>query len=158
MSNPTIAAELRRLERNGRLTPQRVVEAAKSKKSPLHEFFEWNDVVAAEAYRLDQARALIRTVGIRTETATRTATTVRYWRDPDMPANEQGYVTVDKMREDPKLALRAITLALNRVAILLQPVQELAVVLGFEPQIDELLANVASLRRLVGGSDHARPS
>jgi hypothetical protein len=49
-------------ERNGVLPPQDVVEAARAEDSPLHDFFEWNDSRAAEAHRLNQARALIRVV------------------------------------------------------------------------------------------------
>lgn len=48
-------------ERNGGLLrPQAVVDEARDEKSPLHSAFEWNDGVAAERYRLDQAQRLIR--------------------------------------------------------------------------------------------------
>jgi hypothetical protein len=46
----------------GELTPKDVVDDARSKRSPLHSFFEWNDSGAAEAFRLTQARGLIRSV------------------------------------------------------------------------------------------------
>lgn len=48
----------------GHLTPQAVVEVARANRHPLHKFFEWNDEIAAEAYRLDQARTLIRSIHI----------------------------------------------------------------------------------------------
>lgn len=48
----------------GHLVPNAVVKAAKDPKSPLHHHFEWKDTIAAEKYRLDQARALIRCVNI----------------------------------------------------------------------------------------------
>lgn len=48
----------------GRLTPLAVVEAARDRKSPLHRHFEWDDAKAAEAYRLDQAREIVRVVRI----------------------------------------------------------------------------------------------
>jgi hypothetical protein len=41
-----------------------VVDAARNRKSPLHPHFEWDDTAAAEAYRLDQARNLIRIVRV----------------------------------------------------------------------------------------------
>lgn len=44
---------------DGKLTPKAVLEAARSKTSPLHKHFEWDDSVAAERYRLDQAREII---------------------------------------------------------------------------------------------------
>lgn len=46
------------------LTPELVLEDARKKKSPLHKFFEWNDGIAAERYRLDQAGHLIRSVQV----------------------------------------------------------------------------------------------
>jgi hypothetical protein len=49
---------------NGRLQPETVVQAAKSKKSPLHSYFEWTDSKAAEQYRLWQARVLIRSLRV----------------------------------------------------------------------------------------------
>ncbi len=52
-------------EKNGgRLTPNHVVDAARSSNHPLHQHFEWNDAQAAEAYRLDQARSIIRVVRV----------------------------------------------------------------------------------------------
>lgn len=46
----------------GRLTAELVVAAASDPSNPLHRFFEWDDDVAAEQFRLAQARALIRSV------------------------------------------------------------------------------------------------
>lgn len=48
----------------GQLKAEAVVEAAKNRKHPLHRHFEWNDAKAANAYRLDQARMIIRCVSI----------------------------------------------------------------------------------------------
>jgi hypothetical protein len=48
----------------GRLTPPAVVDAARNPRSPLHRHFEWDDTKAAEAYRLDQARAIIGVIRI----------------------------------------------------------------------------------------------
>lgn len=42
------------------ITPQSVLERARDKKSELHKCFEWNDNVAAEAYRKQQAGNIIR--------------------------------------------------------------------------------------------------
>jgi hypothetical protein len=53
-----------RLGNGGELHPQDVVEEARDANSPLHAHFEWDDRRAAEAHRLDQARALIRSIRI----------------------------------------------------------------------------------------------
>lgn len=47
------------LEADGELTPARVVDASRAEGSLLHNEFEWQDHVAAEAYREQQARVLI---------------------------------------------------------------------------------------------------
>jgi folylpolyglutamate synthase/dihydropteroate synthase len=46
----------------GRLKPKNVVEAARDPKHVMHRHFEWDDRKAADAHRLDQARAIIRVV------------------------------------------------------------------------------------------------
>lgn len=54
-----ISEIINRLFPDGQFTPQQVVDAARPKNSPLHEYFEWNDSAAAELYRLNQARKII---------------------------------------------------------------------------------------------------
>ena len=44
---------------DGKVTPQEVLEKARDENSELHKCFEWNDSVAAEKYRLQQARSII---------------------------------------------------------------------------------------------------
>lgn len=51
-------------DNGGELTASAVLEIARDPKHLLHGFFEWDDKIAAEAYRLDQARAVIRLVRI----------------------------------------------------------------------------------------------
>lgn len=48
----------------GRLIPAAVVEVARNRNSVLHKHFEWDDSVAADAYRLDQARTLVRCIHV----------------------------------------------------------------------------------------------
>jgi hypothetical protein len=61
VTNQKIISELRRIAKkhDGLLNPSDVVEEARSKSSPLHGKFEWDDSAAAERYRLWQARQLI---------------------------------------------------------------------------------------------------
>jgi hypothetical protein len=56
------ALELISEKAGGKLTPPAVVEAARDKRSVLHKHFEWDDARAAESFRLDQARTLIRAI------------------------------------------------------------------------------------------------
>lgn len=61
------ALEAIALEHGGRLCPKDVAQAARKRTHPLHPHFEWDDAVAAEAYRADQARAIIRVVRVENE-------------------------------------------------------------------------------------------
>lgn len=69
MSDPkqresAIRDELKRLAEShgGELKPLVVVNAARDEESPLHQSFNWDDSSAAEHWRLQQARQLIRAV------------------------------------------------------------------------------------------------
>lgn len=58
----TYREEFERIARkhNGILRPADVVDEARNPDSILHRAFEWDDSVAAEAYRIQQAKELIR--------------------------------------------------------------------------------------------------
>jgi hypothetical protein len=47
-------------QQHGKLTPQLVVDTARDPEHPLHSRFEWNDAVAGESWRRQQAHELIR--------------------------------------------------------------------------------------------------
>ena len=47
---------------DGRLTAQCVVDEARNKDSPLHKDFEWDDRAAADSWRRETARLLLRTI------------------------------------------------------------------------------------------------
>lgn len=44
---------------NNKITPNLIVDTARNKKNPLHKYFEWNDSVAGEKWRLQQARLMM---------------------------------------------------------------------------------------------------
>lgn len=58
----SVAEELERISRKhkGVLRPRDVVKFARNPETALHEHFEWDDTKAAEEYRLEQARRIIR--------------------------------------------------------------------------------------------------
>lgn len=51
-------------EKNGGLTDDLIVEAAKKPKHVLHKWFEWDDTEAAKEHRRLQARALLRSLTV----------------------------------------------------------------------------------------------
>ena len=51
---------LEQMERDGvAITPGAVLDMARELDSPIHNEFEWDDTIAAEKYRLEQARKMI---------------------------------------------------------------------------------------------------
>lgn len=55
-----IAEELATLERDGMVTPERVVEYAANPDTALHSRFTWDDTEAAAKHRLWEARQILR--------------------------------------------------------------------------------------------------
>ena len=49
---------------DGQLTAQSVVDAARPKRAPLHDAFEWDNTVAADEWRREQARSIIKSIQI----------------------------------------------------------------------------------------------
>jgi hypothetical protein len=52
---------------DGRLNPEIVPDEAVAKSHPLHRHFEWDDALAGRAYRVQQARQLIRLIRVEPE-------------------------------------------------------------------------------------------
>lgn len=61
---PVVYERVKALAVNGKTDAKDVVDDARPIDSPLHPVFEWDDSIAAESYREDQARRLIRSVVI----------------------------------------------------------------------------------------------
>lgn len=61
----------------GKFTPMEVLEKAKDETTELHKCFEWNDSIAAEKYRLEQAKNIIRMLVYEKETKEQSV--VRYY-------------------------------------------------------------------------------
>lgn len=94
-------------ERHGALTPQAVVNDARPDDAPLHDRFEWDDRVAGERYRVEQARELIRSVRIVFHEPGDPIKEVRGYVSVDRPHGRE-YVPLEEARDDP--LTRAIVL------------------------------------------------
>jgi hypothetical protein len=67
---PELAAEFKAIaaaDPDNLVKPEKLIERAESPLSPLHRYFEWDDSKAAEAWRVSQARYLIRSFTIEIE-------------------------------------------------------------------------------------------
>lgn len=111
--------ELDRLTKvNGGLTAENVVGSARSKKSPLHDFFEWSDSVAAERYRLEQARHLMRCVIVMYDDgAVKTDEPIRafiaFESQPESLRDDGRYVAMHRILTDAELREHLVDEALT---------------------------------------------
>lgn len=128
----------------GRLTPDDVVEDARSPSSPLHDQFDWNDAEAAAKWRISQARELIRSVKVVINVETKEISTVRYVRDPTA-GQEQGYVEVAKIRTDADLAREALAAEVRAANALVQRAKSLADALGLSVELQMIEESVQVL-------------
>lgn len=98
-----VAQELKIIskENGGVIMPSVVVDRARPPENPLHPHFEWNDSVAAEKFRLEQARYIIR-MTITQETSQPTPRRVFVALRSERPAGG-GYRELTSVMSDEKM-------------------------------------------------------
>jgi hypothetical protein len=115
-----IHAFLQDLERTtGRVRPTSIVDAARSPRSLLHRYFEWDDDVAAERYRLKQAQSLVQAVVLVVEYEGRQIET-RAWSSIRVKTPEwtgRVYMETSKAMDVPDLRAQLLGAALRDMKI-----------------------------------------
>jgi hypothetical protein len=134
-----------RTSRGGYFKPEDVVDESRPANAPLHNVFEWNDTVAAEAYRVDQARYIIRGI------------VVRPMNDPDAPPirpivsivkeddNEKPqhyYTGMAYALSEPDLRKQVLANALRDAQIFKDKWSQLTELSGVIKEIDRVQANM----------------
>lgn len=90
-------------EARGVLVPAAVVDAARDEASPLHSCFEWDDGVAAERHREDQARSLIRRVRVTFVSEAAQPPRVVQVRQFENVPGSGGYLSIEDVGRRPDL-------------------------------------------------------
>lgn len=98
----------------GQLTPRLVVEAARPNESILHSLFEWDDAVAAEAHRLEQAGCLMRALQVHYEVQPEQIEVVRALQNVTM-SSERVYISTIRALEEEDLRRQVINGALKEL-------------------------------------------
>lgn len=75
-----VASEIAAISENA--TPAQILDKARDSSTELHKCFEWDDSAAAEKYRLDQARHIVRHLVIR-ETVREDKPPIRFFFKPE---------------------------------------------------------------------------
>lgn len=106
--------------RGGNVTSQDVLAHAKKSASPLHDFFEWDDGIAAEAWRLEQARYIMRSVHVvikinEHEEETRLLWNVRETPDDENDKPERVFVSIERILSETEIRAQVIEEALRQL-------------------------------------------
>ncbi len=108
--NDAARAELEdlRISAGGLLRPDDVVERARSQNSALHKYFEWDDTEAAAAYRMHQARQVIRVVVRLIPRQASPSVAVRAYISLPSDRAQGGYRAVEDVANDETRAAEAM--------------------------------------------------
>lgn len=144
MSQSMVKACLESLaERDGgRLTPDAVVEAARDPTSPLHDHFTWDDTLAAQKCRLDEARTLIRSIRVVVRTSPLLVQAPQFVRDPTLPTDQQGYVSIGRLMNDEERSRLVVVEEFARASAALARAKVVAISLNMTEEIEELEAQL----------------
>jgi hypothetical protein len=132
-------------ERDGSISPEAVVDAGREEDSPIHGCFEWDNEAAADKYRIDQARYIIRSVTVKIEDDQKDPVVVRAFveiRDTDTP-----YVPLQTALSDTLLRRRMIAQAIIDLTAFERKYRiltELAAVFEEAEKARKVLLNVAA--------------
>ena len=145
-----IRQALRDLEsKNGRLTPEDVIMAARNPKSPLHGEFQWDKDKAAHAHWIEQARALIRSVRVVIIEDRREIATYHYVRDPAAEHDEQSYVSLERLRDEPENAKKMIIAEFSQAEAVLKRAENLADAVGLKKEVIPATRKVQAVRKKI---------
>lgn len=102
-------AELSLIEKETKtsLTPEAVLERAKTANSALHDHFEWDDGVAAEKHRLQQAGELIRSIVIDVSRSNLSVKNIRAFVSVDQDG-ERSYISTARAMSDADLRKQVV--------------------------------------------------
>jgi hypothetical protein len=131
-------------QRRGELTPAIVVEEASDPNHPWHDEFVWDNDVAGERYRINQARRLIARVRVTVVQGRVRTASIAYVHDPALK-HQQGYIPVAVARESDDKARTIVVAELSRVQWALRRCLSIAGALGLAPQVEKILTEVDQL-------------
>ena len=140
-----VGPELDRIktEHDDILRPRDVVEEARPDEAPLHPAFEWNDPKAAELYREDQARRIIRSLVVvekDPDTEEKLRTPVYLHVATEDEPNRQQYRSTDEVMQTPSLRKRVLAEAVRQAKAWQKRYERLSELAGVFAGIDQVAA------------------
>lgn len=97
------------LEAEGNLSAKSLLDVSRPEDAPLHSVFEWDDAIAAEAYRETQAGGIIRNLVIRVDENPETEPVRGFFK---ISTTETSYTNVNTILVKPNLRQQLLKKAL----------------------------------------------
>ena len=118
-------------------TPQQILDKGRDKNTELHKCFEWDDDVAAEKYRLHQARTIVKTLVLERseEQKENNAPEIRAFRKTDL-SPVSGYKPIVKIitnNDEYQKMLKLAYSELHAIKLKYQHLEELDYILSLIP-------------------------
>lgn len=133
--------------RDGKLTPDAIIEDAQDQESPLHEEFEWDDAKAAMEARRETARRLIRSVKVVIRTEKHSIAVPRYVRTPEAPERMQSYSEAASLRSDYDRAMAAFAYEVDRAEAAIRRAQNVSYALGLQDDVEWLMDSIVKIKQ-----------
>lgn len=125
----TAGAMCMELASEGRLTAKNLLDANRPEDAPLHDAFEWNDGIAAEAWREQQARHIINCLTVNHEATEPTRAFFKIERA------ENTYQHIDTILESKSDTARLLDMALRELDVFRKKYRSLK-------QLSELISTI----------------
>lgn len=99
-----LAHQVRKIKgRRDTVSPEDIVEAARPKGSPLHDRFTWDDTEAAHAWRIEQAKKILRVAVTVIEHKQESVTVRAFVSLPSDRGPERPYRTMESVLSDKSM-------------------------------------------------------
>lgn len=122
------------------LNPKTLLDASRAENAPLHNEFEWNDTNAAEKYRIEQARNIIRhLIIIRT--------------DVDEPIRDRAFVYVGEKKTGYKPIPEAISNEVWRANLLKAAYKDMTYFTAKYHRLEELANVIDAMQQILSEKD-----
>lgn len=131
----------------GVLRPENVVDVARKEEHPLHGSFTWDNSEAAEKWRLEEARVLIRSVTIVCLSNQEIMRTPVFVRDVSQKSDEQGYADIRGISERDS-QMKTLIYELERAEGALNRALSIAEYFGIRETLEIIKEKLAEVRQL----------
>lgn len=141
-----VGEELERIRcSTGGLTARAVVDAARPKRHYLHQYFTWDDALAAEKYREDEARHLLRSVVVQFTGEEKPSAPVRAF--VAIGQDDERYMPMAVVLSQDDLRAKLLAKATEELSWFRQKYRDLTELAKVFDAIDEITAIVAPTKR-----------